>query len=79
MRNGEQGSICDCCGKEIEPFNTHRVVIRNLLKGKKYDKVSSDTVTKDIFTRHFCDDCVLKVERVINYMCNESKEKLNKK
>ena len=65
---------CSCCGKEIEPFSTHRVVIRNLLKGKKYDKVSSDTLTSDVFTRHFCDDCILKVEHVIKCMCNESEE-----
>ena len=71
MRNKGQGSICDCCGKEIELFSTHRVVIRNLLKGKKYDKVSSDTLTNDVFTRHFCDDCILKAKRMLEFMCNE--------
>ena len=75
MRASGQGSICDCCGKEINPFDTHRVIIRNLLPGKKYPHVSSDTKTNDVFTRHFCDGCIEKVKNVIECMCeNNNKE-----
>ena len=69
MRNGGQGSICDCCKKEIEPFSTHRLVVRDLLKGKKYEKCSSDTVIRETNMYHFCDECKEIIVNTLNKMC----------
>lgn len=77
MRNGGQGSICDCCGKSVAPFNVIRIVTRTLLKGNNYKNCSSDTKTRDTMTRHFCHECALKVEEMLKNLCNESEDENN--
>lgn len=69
MRNGGQGSICDFCKKEINPFETSRIIIRDLDKGKKYEKVSSDTIIRDKTMYHLCDNCKKKVLSILENMC----------
>lgn len=59
------GAKCDVCNRCLMPFDTLRLVGKQLVPGKTYETCSSDTKYIHIDLFHLCDRCYKKVTSMI--------------
>lgn len=58
MRAGKaQGCICDKCSIPLDSFERKRVITIEIIKGEKFERVSSDTKQKTVNTLDLCIKC----------------------